>query len=105
MSDSDTFNLAALREVLKQIPVVAETPKYFICNPEGYVTMRELMDTEIKISDPGHYAPGGFINIWQKPDQLRRCWAFSNIQTAMAYLQGDITEAEIAVMAGEGFGV
>lgn len=98
-----TFNLAALREALKQIPEVKETPKYFICNPEGYQEMQSLMQKEIRIAVTP-YGPGELgLNLWQKPDQLRRCWAFSNIQTAMAYLQGDITEAEIAAMAGEGF--
>lgn len=102
---TSNFNLEALQKAMKEIPVVQETPKYFVCDREGYILMRALVDAEIKlVSSASFIAPEHLgINLWQKPDQLRRCWAFSNITTAMAYLQGDITEAELARMAGEGF--
>lgn len=99
------FNLAVLRETLKDIPVVKDAPKYFVCNAQGYLRLRKLLHADetpsVMVTAPVTAA----FNLYQKPDQLRICWAFSSHETAMAYLEGNLTEQDLALMSGEGFSV
>lgn len=90
---------------IKDIPVVKDVPKYFVCNAQGYLRLRELLhadETPSVMATPSWAA----FNLYQKPDQLRTCWGpFSSHETAVAYLDGKLTEQELALMAGEGFSV